>query len=324
MQFRRPISGLLQRINNLAFVRGHIRTKIRKRTLDEHDCTCLLQLCAEVKNECRTCISLATLAKDYRFQQAAQLSPSLQYHLREVIDLLDETDFTFQLAEVYSFAPNYDFHEIRANGFRSFLSLVSICLARILTYLRNLNRQPSSTWSHNTEQSLIAYLRCLGELVHCILLIREFPSFAPRGSLFPSAKYPQLPFRPSTMKTIEETLFKTEPTRAMTARYNELIDCFDLIQQDAFYGRCIGFYFSPSAQGLYRVLSSVMAGFADSFQASQPGGMHWDDAANDDEDADDDDDDDARIESSTCVPSEHYSSVTSVIVPAHGFFRPMT
>ncbi|KAL7064840.1 hypothetical protein AAHC03_05235 [Spirometra sp. Aus1] len=73
------------------------------------------------------------------------------------------------------------------------------------------------------------------------------------------------------MKTIEETLFKTEPTRTMTARYNELIDCFDLIQQDAFYGRCIGFYFSPSAQGLYRVLSSVMAGFADSFQGSKAG-----------------------------------------------------
>lgn len=247
----------------------------RKRALDEHDCSSLLQLCTEVKNECRTCISLTTLVKDYQFRQSTQLSPSLQYHLREVSDLLDETDFPHQLAEIYSFAPDYDFHELRANGFRSFLSLVSICLARILTYIRNLNRQPSSAWSHNTEQSLVAYLRCLEELVHCILLIREFPGFAPRGSLFPSATYPRLPFRPSTTKTIEETLFKTKPllpqTCAMTTRYHSLIDCFDLIQQDAFYGRCIGFYFSPTAQGLYTVLSSVMAGFADSFQGSKAG-----------------------------------------------------
>ncbi|VDN16892.1 unnamed protein product, partial [Dibothriocephalus latus] len=124
--------------------------------------------------------------------------------------------------------------------------------------------------SLSTEKSLIAYLRCLEELVHCILLVRQFPNFAPHGSLFPSVKYPHLPFRPSTTRTIDEALFKIEPlfpqTPAMTTRYNALIDCFDLVQQDAFYGRCIGFYFSPSAQGLYTVLSSVMAGFADSFQ----------------------------------------------------------
>ncbi len=68
-------------------------------------------------------------------------SARLHQHLKEVHELLDETEFVNQLKDIYSFAGNYDFREVRANGFRSFLSIVSICLVRILSLLRNLDRR---------------------------------------------------------------------------------------------------------------------------------------------------------------------------------------
>lgn len=137
------------------------------------------------------------------------------------------------------------------------------------------------------EESLIAYLRCLEELAQCIMLIREFPKFAAsQGHLFPHLKYTNLPLAQSgrhdnlgphvhvassvdgvASSTIDAV---TRSPYATVTRYNQLVDCFDLIQQEVFYGRPIAFYFDSTTQNFFRMLVSIMAGFGDSFQVSRP------------------------------------------------------
>lgn len=134
--------------------------------------------------------------------------------------------------------------------------------------------------SKTTEESLIAYLRCLEELAFCILLICEFPKFSgPSKSLFPQLAYAKLPMAPfpshdNLGPPINLTNLRVEITEPETfkspmtspSRYNELVDFFDLIHQDVFYGRAIAFYLDTSAQSFFRMLGSIMAGFADSYQ----------------------------------------------------------
>ncbi|VEL11867.1 unnamed protein product [Protopolystoma xenopodis] len=45
-----------------------------------------------------------------------------------------------------------------------------------------------------------------------------------------------------------------------------LLSQADQIRQDLFYGRCLGFYLAPGAQKLFRIITSIMAGYADSFK----------------------------------------------------------
>ena len=51
-------------------------------------------------------------------------------------------------------------------------------------------------------------------------------------------------------------------------RFNELTNYFDLIHQDAFYGRAIAFYMDSSAQSFFKMLGSIMVGFGHSYQVS--------------------------------------------------------
>ncbi|VDD81100.1 unnamed protein product, partial [Mesocestoides corti] len=258
---------------------------IAKKILDKYDCDHLTKLCAEVKQECQLCIQATKYSFGFNKFLESSVTARLHFHLNEVYDLLDGTDFIDHLSEIYSFAGNFDFRDVRANGFRSFLAIVSICLVKILSHLRNLDRRSFSVWPRSTEQALIAYLRCLEELAHCILLIREFPKFsATPTTLFPHLKYANLPLAPlglydnlgphvhfgSSVQEVSTSESSSSPHPSVS-RYNELMDYFDLIQQDAFYGRAIAFYLDSSAQHFFNMLASIMAGFADSYQCAMAG-----------------------------------------------------
>lgn len=228
----------------------------------------------------------------------------LHQHLNEVNQLLSETDFINQMKNIYSFAGNYDFRNVRANGFRTFLSIISSCLAKILVHLRGLDHRTFSVWyiflfllvsicgflnvagvyfrSKPTVDSLIAYLRCLEELAFCILLIRQFPNFSASGNgLFPKLAYANLSAAPlpthdnlGPPRHISKPLVDIcrsdsldSPPTSLSC-YNDLVDFFDLIHQDVFYGRAIAFYLDASSQNFFKMLGSIMAGFADSYQVS--------------------------------------------------------
>ncbi|VUZ56771.1 unnamed protein product [Hymenolepis diminuta] len=256
-----------------------------KESLDRIDCESLIDLCFQVKEECRVVYQNTEVTTSPNYFLGSYVTAELHQHLAEVHQLLSETDFINQIRNIYSFARNYDFRDVRANGFRTFLSIISSCLAKILVHLRNLNRRTFSVWSKTTEESLIAYLRCLEELAFCILLICEFPKFsATPNTLFPQLAYANLPMAPFPshdnlgppmhISKLLVDICKLEsfntPLTSLS-RYNELVDFFDLIHQDVFYGRAIAFYLDTSAQSFFRMLGSVMAGFADSYQCAMQG-----------------------------------------------------
>ncbi|EUB63085.1 Hormone-sensitive lipase [Echinococcus granulosus] len=252
---------------------------LSKESLDRSDCERLVQLCLEVKQEA------AELTKSPNYYRVSNIAEQLHQHLLEVHELLSETGFIEQLKYIYSFVGKYDYQNIRANGFRTFLSVVSSCLIKILTHLRNLDRRTLSVWPNAIKESLIAYLRCLEELAFCILLICEFPKFsASSNTLFPHLHYANLsiaPFRThdnlgppmrisKCMRDISCANFSASSSISL-AHYNDLIDYFDLIHQDVFYGRAIAFYLDIPAQNFFKMLGSIMAGFADSYQCAMDG-----------------------------------------------------
>ncbi|KAL5110351.1 Hormone-sensitive lipase [Taenia crassiceps] len=250
-----------------------------KESLDRRDCEILVQLCLEVKQEA------AELAKTPNYYRVSTVAEQLHQHLFEVHELLGETEFVDQLKYIYSFAGKFDYRDVRANGFRTFLSIVASCLVKILTHLRNLDRRTLSVWPNAMKESLIAYLRCLEELAFCVLLLCEFPKFsAPSNTLFPQLYYANLSIAPllthdnlgpplriaKLVRDISFANLSTSPS-ASPAHYNDLIDYFDLVRQDVFYGRAIAFYLDTSAQNFFKMLGSIMAGFADSYQCAMGG-----------------------------------------------------
>ncbi|VDM35595.1 unnamed protein product [Hydatigera taeniaeformis] len=258
---------------------------LSKESLDRRDCENLIQLCLEVKQECHVCYQATGLAKSPNYHRVSTVAEQLHQHLFEVHELLSETEFVNQLKYIYSFVGKYDYQNVRANGFRTFLTIVSTCLIKILTLLRNLDRRTLSVWPNAIKESLVAYLRCLEELAFCILLLCEFPKFsAPSDTLFPQLHYANLliaqfpthdnlgpPFRIAKPVRDISCLNISTSSNTTPARYNDLIDYFDLIHQDVFYGRAIAFYLDTSAQNFFKMLGSIMAGFADSYQCAMEG-----------------------------------------------------
>ncbi|KAM7538479.1 hypothetical protein Aperf_G00000072493 [Anoplocephala perfoliata] len=256
-----------------------------KESLDKIECERLVDLCSLVKDECRVCYQSIKVSTSPNYFLRSSVTSGLHQHLTEVNQLLTETDFINQIKNIYSFVGNYDFREVRANGFRTFLSLISSCLAKILVHLRNLDHRTLATWPKTSVDSLIAYLRCLEELAFCILLIRQFPNFSASGStLFPKLAYANLSIAPlpthdslgpprHILKPLVDICRSDSLDSPLTSlsSYNELVDFFDLIQQDAFYGRTIAFYLDASAQNFFKMLGSIMAGFADSYQGAMEG-----------------------------------------------------
>ncbi|VDK33078.1 unnamed protein product [Taenia asiatica] len=258
---------------------------LSKESLDRRDCENLVQLCLAVKQECYVCYQAIELTKTSNYHRVSTVAEQLHQHLLEVHELLNETEFVDQLKYIYSFVGKFDYKDVRANGFRTFLSIVSSCLVKILTHLRNLDRHTLSVWPNAMKESLIAYLRCLEELAFCILLLCEFPKFsAPSNTLFPQLYYANLSIAPflthdnlgpplRIAKPVRDISCVTLSTSSSTspAHYNDLIDNFDLIHQDVFYGRAIAFYLDASAQNFFKMLGSIMAGFADSYQCAMEG-----------------------------------------------------
>lgn len=92
------------------------------------------------------CYQATELTKTSNYYRLSTVSEQLHQHLLEVHELLSETEFVDQLKYIYSLVGKYDYQDVRANGFRSFLSIVSNCLVKILTHLRNLDRRTLSVW----------------------------------------------------------------------------------------------------------------------------------------------------------------------------------
>ncbi|GAA48119.1 hormone-sensitive lipase [Clonorchis sinensis] len=218
------------------------------------------------------------------------ISDSTVRSLKKLNALLD-SGIVDSLKQLYGLAPDYDFRELRANGIRSFLLLTTRCLASLLTYLRSLNTYSVSTWSGKTERLVCAYIDCFKELHTCINLLCTIPRFCDHGTLFPRSVFTGLPevgqcdMGPLSSAQVHlEVTDENDQSPSSQARNQEdpelarelmyfknLQTRFDRIKQEYFYGRCLGFYFCPSAQRILLLLGSFMAGYGNTFNESKQG-----------------------------------------------------
>ncbi|KAA0195606.1 Hormone-sensitive lipase, partial [Fasciolopsis buskii] len=135
--------------------------------------------------------------------------------------------------------------------------------------------------SKSSGSILIAYINCFGELHTCINLLKHIPRFCSPGSLFPRSELVGLPEVGSssdcTLVTCAPGKVGTNPADTGDAMSEELLEFrnlqtrSDYIKQEYFYGRCVAFYFCPTAQRILLVLTSLMAGYGNSFLSSKQG-----------------------------------------------------
>ncbi|CAL8089323.1 unnamed protein product [Calicophoron daubneyi] len=257
-----------------------------KSSLDRLERINLIRLCSEVHLQCRTCIAII----DSRIPQEGPVDPTNSHtsrpllgSLKKMYELLNP-DFVNALKDIYSFVGNYDYADVRANGLRSFLLITTRCLASVLTHLRGLNSSSLMKWSGTTERFLIAYVNCFAELTKCIKILRNLPEYCAPGSLFPLPEFtglPEIGFNRMGLPSDSPQKCSSRCTRSKSheeavdneklLKFQNLQTRADQIRQQHFYGRCVAFYFCPSAHRVLLVLTSIMAGYGNSFLASKQG-----------------------------------------------------
>ncbi|OON15961.1 putative hormone-sensitive lipase, partial [Opisthorchis viverrini] len=145
--------------------------------------------------------------------------------------------------------------------------------------------------SGKTERLVCAYIDCFKELHTCINLLCTIPRFCDHGTLFPRSVFSGLPevgrcdMGPLSGAQVHlEVTDENDQPPSSQARNQEdpelarelmyfknLQTRFDRIKQEYFYGRCLGFYFCPSAQRILLLLGSFMAGYGNTFSESKQG-----------------------------------------------------
>ncbi|KAL3321033.1 hypothetical protein Ciccas_000271 [Cichlidogyrus casuarinus] len=121
---------------------------------------------------------------------------------------------------------------------------------------------------------------CLEELAICINIMKEMPKYVSKnGNLFPHEFLDQLP-KIGTCDPADPLNLRMENSSPMPVdsnsskldcEYKRIVDRFDTIHQDVFYGRCVAFYFVEPARQLFEYLGSIMAGCANSFLSKRKG-----------------------------------------------------
>lgn len=123
------------------------------------------------------------------------------------------------LLDIFDLAPYYDFKDIKANGYRSLVQVTQSCLTHLMALVRHISINKSSYLFRATHygRELESYTMALGTLRDVLRYTRKLMDYSPRGQLVPS----------------EELLD--------TAVADEIQMEMDMIDQECFYGRTLGF-----------------------------------------------------------------------------------
>ena len=123
------------------------------------------------------------------------------------------------LLDILDVSPAYDFRNIKINGYRSLVKVTQSCLTRLTALVRYISVNKHSYLfraSHYTKE-LESYVMVLGQLRDVLNYTRKLMNYSPKGQLMPS----------------EELLD--------TAVADEIQMEMDMIDQECFYGRALGF-----------------------------------------------------------------------------------
>lgn len=135
----------------------------------------------------------------------------------ELYDHLDNIDGV--LLDILDLAPHYDFKNHQVNGYRSLVSVTQKCLTHLTALVRHISVNKNSyvfRASHYAKE-LESYVMVIGQLRDVLRYTRKLMNYSPIGQLVPT----------------EDVLD--------TAVGDEIQMEMDMIDQECFYGRALGF-----------------------------------------------------------------------------------
>ncbi|CAH1797098.1 unnamed protein product [Owenia fusiformis] len=153
-------------------------------------------------------------------------------------------EFILNIAHAFDFKPS-----VPANGYRSVVKIVEKCclhlvqLTRHITVNRGTFMFRSIRGTHYVKE-LDAYVKVLTQLRAVLHYLQKLVSYCKDGDLF-----------------AQEEMLKDEAAEKLLVESEGL-------DQEAFYGRCVGFQFCQSMQRPLQVIGVAMASFSESYQES--------------------------------------------------------
>ncbi|XP_067938062.1 hormone-sensitive lipase-like [Watersipora subatra] len=149
------------------------------------------------------------------------------------------------LLDILDVSPAYDFRNIKINGYRSLVKVTQSCLTRLTALVRYISVNKHSYLfraSHYTKE-LESYVMVLGQLRDVLNYTRKLMNYSPKGQLMPS----------------EELLD--------TAVADEIQMEMDMIDQECFYGRALGFQYCDSMRRPFEVVHISLATYSHNYQS---------------------------------------------------------
>lgn len=147
----------------------------------------------------------------------------------QLFDHLENIDGV--LIDILDFAPQYDFHHQKINGYRSQVKVTQRCLTRLMALVRHITVNQDSYMFRRSHyvRELESYVMVLGQLRDVLHYTRKLVDYTPPGQLIPD-------------EAILDTKLGDEIQMEM-----------DKIDQEWFYGRPLGFQVSIAAISLKNV-----------------------------------------------------------------------
>lgn len=135
----------------------------------------------------------------------------------ELYDHLENIDGV--LLDILDLAPNYDFKNHKVNGYRSLVKVTQSCLTHLTALVRHIsvNRDSYIFRASHYAKELESYVMVLGQLRDVLHYTRKLMNYTPKGQLMP-------------------------PESLLDTAVGEKIQMeMDMIDQECFYGRALGF-----------------------------------------------------------------------------------
>ncbi|ESO99938.1 hypothetical protein LOTGIDRAFT_113239 [Lottia gigantea] len=139
----------------------------------------------------------------------------------------------------------YDFSpQTKGHGYRSLLRIVQKCCLSLIQLSRHITVNRDSILFRRAYylKELEAYVQTVGQLRACLYYAQQVMNYCQEGSLFAD----------------EETLDHQVADKLMME--------FEMLNQDCFYGRCLGFQFCESMQRPLQMVAIAMASFSEGYQ----------------------------------------------------------
>ncbi|KAK6173809.1 hypothetical protein SNE40_017204 [Patella caerulea] len=134
--------------------------------------------------------------------------------------------------------------QTKGNGYRSLLRVVQKCCLHLIQLSRHIiiNRDSMLFRRAHYSKELEAYVATMGQLRACLYYAQQVMNYCQEGMLF----------------TDEDALDSSIADKLMLE--------FEMLNQDCFYGRCLGFQFCETMQRPLQMVAVAMASFSEGYQ----------------------------------------------------------